>query len=33
LPAIWKKVPWRVVRPTFSMSLVRMHFCTLTARS
>lgn len=25
-------MPWRVVRPTFSMSLVRMHFCTLTAR-
>jgi len=32
LPHIWKKVPWRLVWPTSSMSLVRMHFCTEAAR-
>jgi hypothetical protein len=32
LPFIWKNVPWRVVLPTFSMSLVRMHFWTLATR-
>jgi len=26
LPAIWKKVLWRVVMPTSSMSRVRTHF-------
>ena len=30
---IWKKDAWRVVLPTSSMSPVRTHFCTLTARS
>jgi hypothetical protein len=33
LPFIWKNVPWRGVLPTSSMSFVRMHFCTLVARS
>jgi len=32
LPFIWKKVPWRLVLPTSSMSPVRTHFCTLVAR-
>ena len=32
MPFIWKNVPWRGVLPTSSMSMVRMHFCTLVAR-
>ena len=32
MPAIWKNVLCRVVMPTFSMSPVRTHFCTLVAR-
>ena len=32
LPSISKKVQWRAVRPTLSMSDVRKHFWTLTMR-
>ncbi len=32
MPHIWKKVPWRTVLPTSSMSPVRMHFWTEVAR-
>jgi hypothetical protein len=31
LPSISKKVRWRAVRPTESMSVVRKHFCTVVS--
>ena len=32
MPSISKNVRWRASRPTFSMSLVRITFCEVTAR-